>query len=603
MKNLKKIIAVIIVLSMCLTIAPVTFAAGNNSVDLSSYINNEIVDKVFVGETVKTVLSVENLEKYNTFNLGLSYNAEAIQLTALKDAPINTLYEGFDNSVNSISFSDYALSVDEVRSYVIPKLDAKELENIYGDMFGYQAPAELNRNVGVIKTTRMLSTVGGAGAVTDKTAIYEAEFTAVAPGSSNFAEITGEVYLWPMFLVAQEQIDAEGKVWRFLVGEDELALNTTLNQIQVLEKPDAPSNLTWSQEGYVLSWDAPATGCRGYNLEIYKDDSLIESVNGLNVTTYDDMMDVIKEYALGNYVVKVVAVGGTYNSDVAVSEEVVVSGFPMDKIEDAALNETQDEKLVLSWSEIDNASGYDIVVKDGENVLPGFPKTNYNGTEIDLTDVLGVGDYVIEITPVPESALYLAPETTVINYSSGSSIVGIVNYITFLTKVGNLEFRPDDYIPNPNTPVKVVLKDALNNEYTGSCDAEGNFVVEGVPNGLYSISIVSDGAVTRNLTNKIKLTKSEIINICAQDKKITLYSGDVLKNNNNNIQDNDIAKLVSLVGTAKGAAGYTVACDLVGTDEVINTFDLLVTVYNTGKGNMNYMMMNNEIASYPTGTN
>ncbi|MBQ7793691.1 MAG: fibronectin type III domain-containing protein [Clostridia bacterium] len=566
-KSFKRVLGAVLSASMLLSTAAVSFAAeGVNVVDISSYLYDaetdtvaaDAVETVFVGETVKTILGFENMGSYSGFQIGIIYDNSKIQLAPLADSA--TILDAYDFEAEEvgITVSDYGkTAVKKIKSYALPNL-------------GIILSAREQKDASLIP-------------VTDLTEVVTMEFKAIKAGTSGFKYVNPSVDGDNIYDAANEDIGYNNEDYCKFPGL-EVVMRT--NNFTILDKPDTPTDVAWGEEDteneFTVSWTAPATGDRGYTVNVYVDDAETPSETIDTTETSIDLIDVIEKYAVADYHVSVVAKGGDNDSDESEKASKTVTEIPL-KLENVAFDE---DTKTLSWSEVEHADSYVITVtKDGvTDPIDTITVNDPTVVTVDLSDKIGVGDYTITIVASSESELY-GTATKTENYSSGSTITGNVKPV--LHSAASIT-------PSTTHKTKVTLTGA-SGTYAAECDADGNFVIAGVPADAdgYTVTIERVSTVTRTFSDKLVLTKSVEKNICADGMSLTVYVGDIEKiRTENQIEIDDNSLILTMVGSMSEDAEYSADADVSGDDETITTRDASVILYNFWKGQRSYRNLN-----------
>lgn len=575
--NIKKFLSTVVSAALFVSSFGTVLAAEENTVDITSYIVNAdtqelelITGNVFVGETVKTVVGIENMGDYGAYDIGVMYDEAVIQLAPLADITPNKAYN-FDLEDVGIEISDYGTTklLTLNKSYVFP-------------------------NIGAIVAPRQAADVTNPGtAVVEHTDLFTIEYKAIAPGNSGFrwpeCSTDGEDIFFEA-LDADLDIDIGQGNGYFLDFPPIENINSVVNNFEVIEKPGDPTDVVWATgEGvYTVTWTEPATGCRGYEVIVYVNDQQKGSAVKVTDTEYDLIEEgVIGTLTTGDIVkVSVKALGGE-GSNAVESDPKEVTGTPLGEI-----TPVMGDNEVLTWNSVEHAAGYIIEVFDSEGNTVG-EAINVPNTETfcDLSDVITVDDYTIKvIADNGNNPLYIDSEKT-IAYSTGSTITGTVK-----AELGN-----DSLTPNPNHITTVTLKnDSTGEEYSANCDVNGNFAITGVPgdaaNGIsYSVIIARTSSLTRTNfgrnNDKLVLKNSVEKNICKNGTPLTIYVGDFIVDTHLTIQAADFLDMATMSGAMEGFPGFDVKYDVVSGDGVIDIDDVSVVLSNLLKGARHYSIL------------
>ncbi len=489
--NIKRIISSVLSIMVVSALLPV-YAEETGVVEINTYLNNQNVNTIFVGEEVESLVTFENFTDITGSDLMMRYNNDVIQLVSTGEGDTiasNGITIGADFAESFDSGYDLVSKDDGLIMYASYRKEGVDVVSVTkGDFLKLKFKAISDGEMGL----RFVNKDNES----DKTLVYSV--TKQKRGVGCKIERVN-----PTGCIVDSKTTADSDV------------TTTVSAVTVLNAPYEPVDLAWDDSvNYRCRWSAPSSGCRGYIVEIYKDGSLVKS-DETEACEYN-IIDTIIENNIGNYNVKVCAKGGDKNSNFVETGDKEISAIPLADINNLKLDESTKK---LAWDSVEKATNYKVTVyKDGveEAVLD---VSDVTGTEYDLSSVLSaVGDYTINVTAQSSSVLYSDSNPASVSYSTGSKITGKILYITNNTN----KFKVNHILPTTVT----LTEDTSEKVYSAVVKEDNTFEIDRIPNGTYSVVIKRVSGLTREFTDKLTFSKSVEKNISSENG-IAFIMGDV----------------------------------------------------------------------------
>ena len=501
---MKKIILMSIVAAI--TFSSVSMAAYADTSKPTIRLNSRVegvegnVNTVFVGETVKTVMGVDNFDKVASIQYALRYNKDVITLVNGEGKAVES-YTG--KNFNSMNAADMITAFVASNEYGIEMPESALTKLILPQQSDYFPFVDAER--GLLGMFCAHFTAGNESDFSGQNDYFVFTFNVKEAGDLNI-EIATKSDNAPY----EESVSQGAIVNNTTVEECEYGMDN--EPVTALEKPVTPSNLTLNKDNYMADWDDQAN--RGYIVQLYKDGEAVGESKEVSVSECD-FSDLITES--GSYYFTVVAKGGNTPSDKAQSDPTSIEF----KLDTPAAAPTWDGTK-LSWNVVDKATGYEIELsKDGTPLADTIPVT---GTTMDLADVIsanGVGEYTARVKATAKNYMDSEYSATSEKYSTGSVLTGYVGYMLDKIFAGYS-------IAASKGEIKVALYSNGNKYAEVTANEEGYFEFKNVENGTYSLEISahSVGALLRK-TGTFAIAKTQSKELSTKDNKITLILGDI----------------------------------------------------------------------------
>lgn len=549
MKNLIRKIALISTIAASAVCITANADTAEPKVRLEKRIGEQKTDTVFVGETINTVMGVDDFDKVASIQLAVRYNKDVI---ALVDSNGNKVGNYKSSEIDKAQF--YKQDGSSPYGIRIPYEIAKQKKVL--PAVGENLP-NIDTENGIIK---MACVNNSESEFMGKNDYFYFTFKVENAGDLGIefaTESDTKPYdgSSPTGLIIGNTVDLERKDY------------TIENDVVIAkEKPETPSNLVLD-DSYKADWDDQAN--RGYIVQLYKDGAAKGEEVEVSESEYD-FSSLITEG--GKYYFTVVAKGGTNNSETATSPEKNVE-FKLD----APSGTPAWKGTELSWNAVDDATGYVIeLYKDNKKV----DEITVTGTTKDLAEIIsanGIGIYTAKVKATAEN--YKDSDYSAISgeYSTGSVIKGYVGYD--LGKMSGVSIRAAKSV------IKVALYNGGNKYAEVNANDEGYFEFKNVENGTYyaEISAKSVGAVTRK-TGEFTISGIQDKEILPQSKNAVLKLGDITGDTRINVADYNAILGVLGKTIQSGETEYDkVNIVTLGNGiESINSDDLLYVVQNIG---------------------
>ena len=509
-KSLKRLIAAGAAMSTVFTFAPaaVNAADATATVTIDTYLGDEKVDTVFVGENIKNSVSIQTDSKLGVADLVFAFDSSVIRLTDAAGEVVTTSSETFDreHGVEATANLTAKPAPQPTRFFVIPTSSNADDKHGYIEYSVYDIKKTFAEKTDILYFYyKVVGPESGEADTGFRFAENDIDFNNLLEATDGC--LGGNIY--------ELSGNPEG-VTLYTSANSPIAVTKVNNAVKAYYKPEAPENFVLNTESYNLTWTAPSTGCRGYEITLFydgeeKETHIVES-SDLSFDFFNDL----KAYGGGQYKYSIKAKGGTYDSDAVETAEVKIDGVPLD----IPVMSFDSANKTASWTAVENAAKYTVKVYDLNSETPdeAFYTVDVLSLSADLSTSIGVGDYKIKVTAIPEESnkFYIASSPAEIFYSSGSLVKGKIGYLAGGQSVKN------------NCPAEVSLTDESKNVYKGNVDDNGLFEIPGVPEGVYTVKISRAAAITRTISDKLTVgDKSIEMTISKDNTGIKLRMGDI----------------------------------------------------------------------------
>ena len=338
-KNLVKKLATVCVSASMFLSSFAAFAAGEtNTLQFDTYFKDEAVTTVFVGEEIKTVLSLTDFANIDVFDIILRYDDSVLALYDSANSAEITEECAF-NSCGAITLGDKFTNLSNVAKNKVYPTNGLML-----------LAAESTSNT----------------AVTDKTDFITFSYKVKSAGDATMRFANENDYDL-VFDIADYDMESSNPFGYYFIGDTDIETTAPATaSVIAYDAPENAANPVWadveSATNFNVSWEAPATGCRGYIVTVYytnnEGDTQSKTLDTIEELT-TNLNDIVVEYGPGSYQFGVRAKGGANDSpDEVLSETKEVSQIPMASVE-ASYDEETD---TLTWKQVENASGYTIII-------------------------------------------------------------------------------------------------------------------------------------------------------------------------------------------------------------------------------------------------